>query len=286
MFANYFFRLFRRFSKPRVFGISLLLLLVIGWLDYLTGYFLFFDVFYLIPVSLCAWFVNRNIGFIFAVICAITVFVANLSATENPGVLSVELWNLAAHLAFFMIFAQVSNLLGTKLEDETRLARTDFLTGASNARAFYDQAEMEISRSRRSHQPLSIAYIDLDNFKKVNDTRGHTEGDKVLKEVVSTLKQSLRASDLVARLGGDEFAILLPETDFVQSKVLAQRLRQAILKISEHYGWPITISMGVLTCPDAPPGLQSVIEKADALMYKVKASGKNAVLHSNFQIDG
>jgi diguanylate cyclase (GGDEF)-like protein len=282
MFANFLFSVFRNFSKARVFGISLLLMLVVGWLDYLTGYFLFFDVFYLIPVTLSAWFVNRNIGFTFAVICAVTVFLANLPASENPGVLSVEVWNFAAHLAFFMIFAQLSNVLGAKLESETKLARTDFLTGASNARAFYDQAEMEISRSKRSGQPLSIAYIDLDNFKKVNDTRGHTEGDKVLKEVVSTLKQSLRASDFVARLGGDEFAILLPETDFPQSKMLAQRLREALLKISEYHGWPVTFSMGVLTCPEAPPDLQSVLEKADALMYKVKASGKNAVLHSNF----
>lgn len=279
MFANFFFSLFRNQPRFRVFGVALLLLLVVGWLDYLTGSYLFFDIFYLVPITIAAWFVGRNIGFSFALASALIIFMTNWNAEGDFG---IEVWNFAARFAFFMLFSQLSSVLGTKLESETKLARTDFLTGASNARAFYDQAEMEISRSKRSGQPLSMAYIDLDNFKKVNDARGHSEGDKVLKIVVSILKQSLRASDLVARLGGDEFAILLPETDYPQSKMLAQRLRAELLKTSEHYGWPVTFSMGMLTCPEAPPDLQSMIDKADALMYKVKASGKNAVLHSTF----
>ena len=116
------------------------------------------------------------------------------------------------------------------------LARTDFLTGASNARAFYDQAQMEMSRLQRSGQPLSIAYIDLDNFKKVNDTRGHNEGDRVLKTVVETLKQTLRGGDFIARLGGDEFAVLLPSTNDEQSRALMKRLHAILLKASDDLG--------------------------------------------------
>jgi diguanylate cyclase (GGDEF)-like protein len=284
MFANFFLSLFRHQSKVRILGIALLFLLVVGWLDYLTGSYLFFDVFYLLPITIAAWFVGRNLGFGFALTSSLIVLLVNWNSRDTSIPLSLELWNVSARIAFFMLFAQLSNVLGSKLEDESRLARTDFLTGAGNARAFYDQAQMEIARSQRSGQPLSIAYIDLDNFKKVNDTRGHHEGDKVLKTVVETLKQTLRGSDFVARLGGDEFAVLLPETNDTQSRVLIQRLQSTLLQTTEDNGWPVTFSIGVLTCPQAPKHLDNIIAKADELMYKVKASGKNAVLHSTFQM--
>jgi diguanylate cyclase (GGDEF)-like protein len=279
MFASFFFSLFRNQPKFRVLGVALFLLLVVGWIDYLTGSYLFFDVFYLLPITIVAWFVGRNLGFAFALASALIVVMVNWNSRDVSIPVGLELWNVSARIAFFMLFAQLSNVLGTKFEDESRLARTDFLTGAGNARAFYDQAQMELIRSQRSGQPLSIAYIDLDNFKKVNDTRGHHEGDKVLKTVVETLRQTLRGSDFVARLGGDEFALLLPETNDKQSKTLIRRLQTILLKTSEDYGWPVTFSIGVLTCLETPVNLDSVIAKADELMYKVKASGKNAVLH-------
>ncbi len=283
MFANFFFSLLRNQSRIRVLGIALLLLLLVGWLDYLTGLELVFDIFYLLPVTIAAWFVGRNVGFVLALASALIVFLVNLPAQQNIQVISTELWNGFARLTFFMLFAQLSNVLGNKLEHETRLARTDFLTGASNARAFYDQAKMEMSRLQRSGQPLSIAYIDLDNFKKVNDTRGHNEGDRVLKTVVETLKQTLRGSDFIARMGGDEFAVLLPSTNDEQSRALMKRLHAILLKASDDLGWPVTFSIGVITCLEPPPSLESFVAKADELMYKVKASGKNAILHSTFR---
>jgi diguanylate cyclase (GGDEF)-like protein len=279
MFANFFFSLFRNQPKFRVLGIALLLLLIVGWIDYLTGSYLFFDVFYLLPITIVAWFVGRNVGFTFALASALIIFVVNWNSRDGTIASGLELWNVSARIAFFMLFAQLSNVLGVKFDDESKLARTDFLTGVGNARAFYDQAQMELIRSQRSGQPLSIAYIDLDNFKKVNDTKGHQEGDRVLKTVVETLKQTLRGSDFVARLGGDEFALLLPETSDKQSKTLVRRLQASLLKASEDHGWPVTFSIGVLTCLEPPMDLDRMIAKADELMYKVKASGKNAVLH-------
>lgn len=284
MITNDLFTLLRRQSRFRILGIALLLLLLVGWLDYLTGLELVFDVFYLLPVTISAWFVGRNVGLWFALASAVTISWVNLRLTDTSSFLVTESWNFLAQLAFFLLFARLSNILGSRLEDETRLARTDFLTGASNARAFYDQAQMELNRSHRSGQPLSIAYIDLDNFKKVNDARGHKEGDRVLKTVVNTLKQTLRGSDLVARLGGDEFAVLLPDTNDVQSRALVKRLQAILLQASEASGWPVTFSIGVLTCLEAPQTLETMIAKADELMYKVKASGKNAVLHSTFRV--
>ena len=114
MLANFFFSLLRNQSRMRVLGIALLLLLLVGWLDYLTGLDLVFDIFYLLPVTIAAWFVGRNVGFIFALASGVIVFLANLGVND-PNLISTELWNVFTRLTFFMLFAQLSSVLGNKL---------------------------------------------------------------------------------------------------------------------------------------------------------------------------
>ena len=100
----------------------------------------------------------------------------------------------------------------------------DPLTGALNSRAFTEQLQLEVDRAKRYDHPLSLAYIDLDNFKRVNDSRGHLEGDKVLRCVVTEMRKSVRANDVVGRLGGDEFALLMPETDVAAAHATIQQV--------------------------------------------------------------
>lgn len=281
MLTESFLRIFETQPKGRIVRLAWLFLLLAGLLDYLTGQVAVFDTFYLVSVLLTSWFVSRQSGLLFAVGGAfISYFINELTA---PGLQFVHLWNFAMRLIIFLFIAQLLLSLRKRLENETSLARTDFLTGVGNARAFFDQAEMELSRSRRYRHPLTIAYVDLDNFKKVNDTMGHSEGDKVLTTVANTMRRTLRGSDFPARLGGDEFAILLPETDYAQSQVIAQRLRTHLLEASKAHQWPVTFSMGVLTCSEPPLTIKILIDEADALMYKVKQSGKNAIRHSIFK---
>ncbi len=162
------------------------------------------------------------------------------------------------------------------------LAIRDELTGLHNHRYFQDQLETEITRCRRYGHPLSLLLLDLDFFKKVNDTYGHPAGDHVLREVGNTLGNLIRTSDTVARYGGEEFAVILPETATTGGKVLAQRIRRGIeqLKISfEKQSIPVTTSIG-LSCTDMIDGEMSkteIISRSDQALYKAKHEGRNRV---------
>jgi diguanylate cyclase (GGDEF)-like protein len=124
---------------------------------------------------------------------------------------------------------------------------------------------------------MTLAYIDLDGFKKVNDQLGHNVGDEVLRIAAKTLRAGVRRPDTVARLGGDEFALLLPQTDVAGAQTFLPRLREELLAAMRRNGWPVTFSIGALTCPTAPASLAEVVSEADELMYDVKRAGKNAI---------
>jgi diguanylate cyclase (GGDEF)-like protein len=138
----------------------------------------------------------------------------------------------------------------------------------------------ELDRSRRYKRPFTLAYIDLDNFKIVNDSLGHGAGDEVLQTVVAVMREQIRRTDVVARLGGDEFALLLPETDLDAAHIAIEKIRSSLLlKMSERH-WPVTASIGSLTCRDAQLSVDQLIKQADDLMYVAKSIGKNTASFS------
>lgn len=156
------------------------------------------------------------------------------------------------------------------------MASTDGLTGLANRRAFDARLRTEVSRSRRSGAPTSLAVVDIDRFKSLNDAHGHLVGDDVLREVAGQLRETCRDVDLVARYGGEEFAVVLPDTDRVGARMAAERLRQAV------DGGPmsvaVTVSIGVATAeagwlqsPDA------LLHAADRALYAAKQAGRNQV---------
>ena len=169
--------------------------------------------------------------------------------------------------------------LAAALTGERRLARTDHLTGAANKRSFEDALDLEIERCRRYGSPFTVLYADLDNFKEVNDSLGHNEGDEVIRTLVEAATSELRRSDVVARVGGDEFAFLLLETDAEAATAAARKLHRVLVDRMQARGWPVTLSMGAVTCLETPDSSSQVLEAADALMYEVKRAGKNAVRH-------
>ena len=159
---------------------------------------------------------------------------------------------------------------------------SDYLTGAANTRLLYELTQMEIDRFERYGHPFTLAYLDLDDFKRLNDKFGHAVGDLVLRKLVNAARRNLRKADIVARLGGDEFALLLPETNQESALVVLSRIQRNLLEEMMRGSWPITFSIGVITCSSSPQSADELVKMADELMYSVKREGKNGIKYSNF----
>jgi diguanylate cyclase (GGDEF)-like protein len=173
--------------------------------------------------------------------------------------------------------------LRARLEAEELLARTDALTQIANRRAFFEAAALEIERTRRTGRPITLAYVDIDDFKDVNDQRGHAEGDALLVEVARTIRSETRVIDAVARLGGDEFGLLLPETDATDADALISRLRVTLLAAMARRGWVVGFSIGAATFLAPPASIDDMMARADALMYAAKREEKGSIRHGVFE---
>ena len=167
-------------------------------------------------------------------------------------------------------------------ETVQRQAVTDELTGLSNLRFFHDSLAGEIERSRRFNQPVALVMLDIDDFKAVNDTYGHQQGDIVLGKVARVLRELSRDIDEPARYGGEEMAVILPQTDLEGAELAAERMRHAIesLRIERLDGdepLTVTASFGVASLPECAKDKDALIAEADAALYRAKRGGKNAV---------
>ena len=163
---------------------------------------------------------------------------------------------------------------------EKELSRTDSLTGLVNQRGFMEELERELERCRRSALPLCLAYIDLDNFKKVNDTYGHAAGDEALQKLAAKLQQRVRTADVVARTGGDEFLVLLwsPQPDG-PLEVIGQRWIEATLEVAAQYPEAgLGASVGIAYCHNgALENTDQALRIADGAMYESKRTGRRQV---------
>ena len=251
----------------------------IGIVDIVTGSELAFSVFYLIPIVIVTWFSGKNPGLIVSGASAVMWFIADDLAGQSYSQPLIRYWNTIVRLGFFVLVTLLLPALKA-LESEKNLARTDYLTGIPNRRHFFELAQTELDRSQRYKHPITVAYIDLDSFKTVNDHWGHKTGDKLLCAVVDRVKSQLRSTDIIARLGGDEFVILLPETDQDAAKPAICKIQNALTDEMRLNDWPVTFSIGVLTCFELQISLDDLIKTADGLMYSVKKNGKNAISYA------
>lgn len=271
-------RLFRYLDRRNstfntIMGVGFCILL--GVVDLLTPSAYRFGFLYILSIITTTWLAGVRAGFLVSIIS--TAFLSRYYLHE--GVLPAA-WNILTVLSIFCIVTVMQFRIRQLLETESRLSRTDPLTGVMNPRAFSELAQYELLRLRREARPFSIAYLDIDDFKKVNDFYGHKRGDELLKALVRCLSQNLRRTDMVARVGGDEFVIFFPNTDQTAVKVVMQKVREGSGKLSAAGDWPMTISMGVVTFTDGVCDLDEIIAVADKLMYEVKKAGKNHILYS------
>jgi diguanylate cyclase (GGDEF)-like protein len=264
-----------RSSRLRTALLCALLVTVIGALDYLSGYVIGFAIFYLIPVGVATWWVGRRYGIVVAIVCTLAWWAADRATAPAPLPVLVVTWNAVMRFGIFVIVNQILASLRRALSVQEEMARVDHVTGVANSRGFFESARRELERARRSGHPLTIVFVDLDDFGSVNNTLGHVAGNRLLGAWAEAVRGELRPFDLVARLGGDEFAILLPETPEAVARDIVQRLRSRLSQTAREKGWPFTCSMGAATFTTPPVSLDVLVATADQLMYAAKAAGKD-----------
>jgi len=257
---------------------GLVIMGAVGYFDIITGTDYSFSLFYLLGVVFTAWYAGRKPAVFMAAVGTLTWLAASLSVKQDSEFSLSLFWNDFSELGLFLFAAFVISTLKELLVRAEEDSRMDHLTGIANRRRFYEQAEEEIRRVRRFRDPFTLLYIDIDNFKTVNDSLGHNEGDRLLLSVASTIRIVTRESDTVARLGGDEFGLILPKTDKKEAVMVAGKMRAALKTIVEEK-WPVTFSIGMVTYREAPASTDDMILIADQLMYEVKSTGKNELRH-------
>lgn len=179
-----------------------------------------------------------------------------------------------------LIYSDVTDIV-RNAEELERLATTDGLTGLCNRRHFMTLAEREWERARRYGRPLAFLMIDLDRFKKVNDTFGHQVGDAMIVHVAGLARDNKRDCDVLARIGGEEFALLLPETDLDQARTVAERLRRAVTATPlAAAARPIsaTVSIGVAVVTETINDISDLMKAADQALYDAKRAGRDRVI--------
>jgi diguanylate cyclase (GGDEF)-like protein len=234
-------------------------------------------ILYVIPVLLAAWHDGLGWGISFALATALLRFGVGIDQMPLDTSLQVRILNEVAYLAVVGVaIAGLSQLRRTQSQLQL-LATHDPLTTVLNARAFASQVAQELGRNRRYGRPLALIYLDLDDFKKVNDAHGHATGDAVLRLVADAMRSAVRQADVVGRLGGDEFGVLMPETDGDVAHAVANRLASGIRTVFR--GTPsVTASIGVVAVSGTEAGSDELLRKADHAMYEAKRAGKDRVV--------
>lgn len=217
---------------------------------------------------------------------------AHLERPYSPNAMATALFCLLYLGIFFHTYVGRTFSYFNRMRDYNDrlqdMASHDPLTQVLNARAYYAACEQQIALSQRSQQPFSVLFVDLDHFKKINDTHGHAAGDEVLRVVARTLGQSLRGSDLLGRIGGEEFSVFLPDTTLQGALQVAENLRTAVAQCrpdTANTTLDITASIGVASRTPGVQTIQSIQQRADAAMYEAKKAGRNRVSTLQMEAD-
>ena len=266
-----------RQSARTVLALGLVAVALIGVADYLTSYELSLAIFYLAPILAATWLAGPRVGHTLGVTSAATVLATDVLGGLPHSAFFFHVWDGVMRAAFFAVSVALLDALHQALRRERELARRDVLTGLANRNAFFETAEAEIDRARRYQRPLTVAYLDCDRFKEINDASGHQAGDRLLQALGAALVGVIRKTDTAARIGGDEFALLFPELGSAGAREVMAKVQARLREAMRAGGWPVTFSIGVVSYPQAGEGIDAVLRRADELMYEVKHAGRDGV---------
>jgi len=234
-------------------------------------------ILYIVPVLLATWTEGLAWGLVFA---AATIVLREVAAWEQLPQEMPVLWRLVNAGTYVVVLGvAMAGLQRLRYIQQqlARLATHDPLTNLMNGRSFAARLSQELERNRRYPRPLALLYLDLDDFKVINDSHGHQTGDAVLRLVADAMRSSVRQADIIGRLGGDEFAVLMPETDAPLADAAAQRLAAGLRTVFK--GTPtVTASIGVVSCTAPDANTDELLRRADQAMYEAKRTGKDRVV--------
>ncbi|HEX6558243.1 MAG TPA: GGDEF domain-containing protein [Longimicrobiales bacterium] len=253
-----------------------LLLAAITVVDAVSGE-ISFSIFYLLPVSMLAWYRGWYHARVAVLVATLMWLLADVVANPQHSGSFIQYWNAVVSFGVFAIVGYTLSRLRIAVDEEQRLARTDILTGAANNRSFTEFIAREVARQQRYNHPLSMAFLDCDDFKLVNDRFGHAKGDELLRTIAANIQSELRTVDMVARLGGDEFAVVLPESNAYAADTVSHKVRSALLAATTEYN--VTFSIGVVTYLEPAGSTDELLHTADQVMYEAKRAGKNMIRH-------
>lgn len=263
-----------------VTGLALVAVFLLALLDVASGPGVGFAVFYALAVTGATFHAGWVSGAIVAISASGAGFLARLLYLSGEVSVAAALWNLGNEMAVFIALVLITHHGRTLLDRLAAQSRLDLLTGALNTRGIIEAYDVERARAIRHAVPLSVAFIDLDDMKRVNDELGHGEGDEMLRTLAASVMSSIRETDIFGRVGGDEFALVLPDTDEHEALRAIQRLRRVVNRRSRPEGPYISVSVGVVTFRRTPPSADDALKAADSLMYMAKRAGGNRVAGS------
>ena len=271
-------------KKPVIYFLAFILeLVVISALDFMLKVEI--SLLYVGPVFFLSWYLfkNKTANIMCSILTALTITCVQYIEGIEQNLIYI-FWNFSIRTMFLIGMSFMTMKLHNLLSQQKINSISDHLTCLLNRRGFEERLSSEILRYNRYHTPFSIAYLDLDNFKSVNDNYGHDVGDGLLKIMGTTIKNSIRSTDFSARLGGDEFSVVYLETkDKEIVKNLVEKLCTKINIELEKTDFDVTVSVGVVTIewPYPAERPEDLVKLADSQMYSVKRTGKNSVSFSS-----
>lgn len=274
-----------RLRKACVLGLAVLLEVLVFWVDHATSPLLSFTPFYFLPIGLAAWHVGAWAGYALAVLAGLARIHVFGALYPNDSYLMYA-YDTAINTLVFGAFTYLVVRVHGLIETLTEQTQTDVLTGLRNRRYFFEAGTVELARAFRHKYPVSIAYIDVNDFKKLNDENGHAAGDPLLADIAECLSLDLRDGDLLARLGGDEFALLLPYADQENTRRALSRIEANLADMMAQGEPKVTLSIGAITyLADNPVLFDELLQAADALMYRAKNAGNTEMQLAVFKPD-
>ncbi len=263
--------------RVMVTALGLTSVAILGVVDALSTPHVGFALFYALTIMGVTFHAGWVAGTILAIMASGAALTSTLLYAPDDVTAAAALWNLGNQVAVFVVLVLVVHQLRIMFDKLADQSRTDLLTGALNTRGVLEAFDRERSRAKRKASPLTLAFIDLDNMKRVNDELGHAEGDEMLRILASSVLGSIRELDAFGRVGGDEFALILPDTDEQEALKAIQRLRSVVNRRTHDRSPYISVSVGVVTFRRDPPEAGDALRAADALMYVAKRAGGNRV---------